>query len=81
MQLWGTCHEAVLVWKVVAINLLLVASHPNLVWEKTWAYRFGDHRNDSQAKINHYARLSDWHVYAVKFKIDRFGFMIVVVYP
>jgi hypothetical protein len=52
--------------KATAINLFLVASHPNLVWENTWAYRFGGQENDAQAKKEHYDRLADWHAYAIK---------------
>jgi hypothetical protein len=66
MQLWGTCQEAVLACKATAINLILVASHPHLVWENTWAYRFGGQENDAEARKQHYDRLTDWHAYAVK---------------
>jgi hypothetical protein len=66
MQLWGTCQEAVFACKATAINLFLVASHPNLVWENTWTYRFGGQKNNAQAKKQHYDRLADWHAYAVK---------------
>ena len=66
MQLWGTCQEAVLACKATAINLFLVASHPNLVWENTWGYKFGGQRNDTHARAEHYARRADWHAYAIK---------------
>src|SRR5437762_6986635 len=66
MRLWGTCQEAVFACKATAINLFLVASHPNLVWENTWAYRFGGQENDVQARSQHYARCADWHAYAIK---------------
>jgi hypothetical protein len=66
MRLWGTCQEAVFACKATAINLFLVASHPNLVWENTWVYRFDGQENDAQAKAEHYARQADWHAYAIK---------------
>lgn len=66
MQLWGTCQEAVVSCKATAINLFLVASHPNLVWENSWAYRFGGQENDGEARKQHYARCADWHAYAIK---------------
>ena len=66
MRLWGTCVEAVIPARVKAINLFLVAAHPNIIWEKSWAYRFGGQRNNIQAKEEHYARQADWHAYAIK---------------
>jgi hypothetical protein len=66
MRLWGTCPEAVHACKAGAINLFLVASHPNLVWEKSWAYQFGGQKDDAAARETHYQRLADWHVYGIR---------------
>lgn len=66
MRLWGTCPEAVFGCKATAVNLFLVASHPNLVWENSWAYRFGGEAEDMEARAQHYARYADWHAYAIK---------------
>lgn len=66
MQEWGHCQEAVFDCRATAINLFLVASSPNLVWERSWQYQFGGLANDPQARADHYDRLSNWHTYAIK---------------
>ena len=66
MKEWGTCMEAVWGCKARGINVWLVASHPNVVWEKSWDYLFGGKAEDEKAKEEHYARRTDWHAYAVK---------------
>ena len=41
IQIWSTCAQATQTCRAMAINLFLVASEPNLVWEQSWAYNGG----------------------------------------
>lgn len=66
VQIWGTCAQAVQASRASAINLFLVASEPNLVWEHSWACKVGGQANDQEARANHYRRLGDWHAYGIK---------------
>ncbi|KAH0564988.1 hypothetical protein GP486_001620 [Trichoglossum hirsutum] len=67
LRLWGTAEDAVRQCnKAAECNLLLVATHPNLVWENSFEYRYGRPEDLDEARTRHYQRLADWHAYAIK---------------